>query len=98
MREGWVNAKRGRPCPICQRSDWCSFTADGLVIACRRVSDGGHERTDRSGVTYWLHRLDGALPFTGEPPPAAVPCAEPFVLDRAYRLILGELQLGEHHL
>jgi hypothetical protein len=44
MREGksatsWIEATRARPCPVCGKPDWCTTTADGGTIHCRRGAD-----------------------------------------------------------
>jgi hypothetical protein len=44
MREGksattWIEATRARPCPVCCKPDWCTATADGGTIHCRRGGD-----------------------------------------------------------
>ena len=32
-----VRVKRGRPCPICEKTDWCSVSEDGALAICMRV-------------------------------------------------------------
>lgn len=64
MRE-WVRCRRGFPCPICGREDWCMIHADGTAAACCRVQDGAARRRDGSiielggddGGMGWVHRL-----------------------------------------
>ena len=45
-----------RPCPICQKSDWCGVAEDASVAICMRVADGALKQTHNGG---WLHRLKG---------------------------------------
>lgn len=53
----WVKVSHGEPCPVCQRSDWCTRTADGECVKCMRVES---ERPVETGG--WVHRLDQPLP------------------------------------
>ena len=48
----WVRVARQRPCPICKKPDWCTYTSDGRVVCCMRVEGG---RALRNGG--WLHRV-----------------------------------------
>src|SRR5262249_40915656 len=51
-----VRVKRGRPCPICDKTDWCSVSEDGTKAICMRVPS---EHETRNGG--YLHILeDGA--------------------------------------
>lgn len=52
------NLKRvnnSHPCPICGKTDWCSFTSDGKLALCSRTP-GGAIKQARNGS--WIHRLD----------------------------------------
>ena len=77
MTNGWVRVSRERPCPICERPDWCLISADGTAVICARVSDGSVKRCGEAGH---LHRLasrpDGWRPephrVVVPPPPADV--------------------------
>src|SRR5262249_59337763 len=48
-----VRVKRGRPCPICDKTDWCSVSEDGTKAICMRVPS---ERETRNGG--YLHILE----------------------------------------
>ena len=51
------------PCRICDKPDWCSFSADGTWALCRRVDTGaGIHKVDKAGADYWLYRL--GRPYT----------------------------------
>jgi len=58
MTNGWVRVSRERPCPICERPDWCLISADATVAICARVSDGAVKRCGEAG---FLHRLANSL-------------------------------------
>jgi len=66
----WIRVTRHRPCPICQKPDWCGVSADGEVACCMRVQS---DRPARNGG--WLHRLTDAPPLP--PPRVYVPKAKP---------------------
>ena len=51
-RNGWTRVRRDRPCPICERPDWCLLAADGGAAICTRV-----ESSKKCGDAGWLHRL-----------------------------------------
>ncbi len=51
-RNHWQRVSRWKPCPICERPDWCLLAADGSAAICARV-----ESAKRCGEAGWLHRL-----------------------------------------
>ncbi len=53
----WRNVSRSSPCPKCGKPDWCTVSEDGDWCNCRRVADGGAEKADEGGCTYYVHRL-----------------------------------------
>jgi len=52
VRTDWIRVTRQRLCKICDKGDWCTFSADGGVACCMRVESD--RRTKNGG---WLHRL-----------------------------------------
>ena len=48
----WLRVSRQRPCPVCKKPDWCTYTSDGRVVCCMRVES---EKVVRNGG--WLHRV-----------------------------------------
>ncbi len=50
----WIRTSRDKPCPICGKSDWCSFSADGEVANCMRIAEGSFKTTRDEG---YIHRL-----------------------------------------
>src|SRR4051794_41167507 len=55
----WTRVRPDRPCPKCERTDWCSLAADDSAVICMRVES---DRPTKNGG--WLHRLaeDAARP------------------------------------
>ena len=52
----WIRVNRNKPCPICQRADWCSVAEDGSVVCCMREPS---EKECKSGG--WIHILNPDL-------------------------------------
>src|SRR5262245_603282 len=51
----FCRVNRRRPCRICGKPDWCSFTRDGERISiCMRVSDGAR-KINRHGGAIFIH-------------------------------------------
>jgi len=48
----WLRVSRQRPCPVCKKPDWCTYTSDGRAVCCMRVESG---KAVRNGG--WLHRF-----------------------------------------
>ena len=48
----WQRVSRHKPCPICERPDWCLISADSTAAICARV-----ESQRRAGEAGYLHRL-----------------------------------------
>ena len=51
----WQRVSRKRPCPICEKSDWCLYTGESSnpdAAICQRI-----ESAKRCGEAGWLHRL-----------------------------------------
>lgn len=56
----WPHASKKNPCPICKRTDWCSF-GDRASI-CRRI-ESSKPHLDRSGnLDGWFHFYDSERP------------------------------------
>jgi len=58
-RGDWKRVSRRRPCPVCEKNDWCLFTGDDsapTAAICARV-----ESEKQAGEGGWLHvlRTDG---------------------------------------
>ncbi len=51
-----VRVKRGRPCPICEKTDWCSVSEDGAMAICMRVPS---EHETRNGG--YLHVIENGV-------------------------------------
>ena len=110
-RGSWKDVTRRSPCPICEKQDWCRISKDGSVAACRRVPSGAMQiKQDKNGADVYLHRLGSSLESTstehsnGVYHPAEahsattqIARADADLLDRAYRILLDNLILGDRH-
>jgi hypothetical protein len=52
MPDGWIRVSRSRPCPVCERVDWCLIKIDGSEACCKRIIS---ER--QMGEAGSIHRL-----------------------------------------
>lgn len=99
--QAWREVSRTSPCPICGKPDWCSISADGKWVVCRRVDNGaGHHRVDRAGADYWLYRTGqglAVLPDPPEPEQSVVDRADDKVLHKVYSDLLSLLTLSPEH-
>ncbi|MBW8015450.1 MAG: toprim domain-containing protein [Planctomycetes bacterium] len=59
-----LRVTKTHPCPVCQRPDWCLYSADGLAVICQRIQEGS---TRRCGDAGFLHFIDPASKPTGKP-------------------------------
>lgn len=97
MNASLVRVRRGTPCPICDKPDWCSVSEDGAIVICMRVSDGSFADT-KDGLGH-IHRLKeraypiNQVPTNPEPPPVAPPERR----DAVYRALLEALPLASRH-
>ncbi len=85
----FARVTRSSPCPICGRTDWCSYEEN--VALCMR--EGSVHPTQNGG---WLHKLTEKHEIKNpEPPPSQrKPDQE---LDKIYRKLLDVLSLSEKH-
>ncbi len=49
---------RRDPCPICEHHDWCSFSADGALVICMRVSSGSVSEARDGGFVHILRERE----------------------------------------
>jgi hypothetical protein len=49
----WLRVSRAKPCPVCEKPDWCMVSGDGAVAVCCRIESHQPMRSS----TGWLHRL-----------------------------------------
>lgn len=54
-----IRVSRRKPCPICDKPDWCLVATDGSAAICQRVESDKPVGTKGAG---WLHRLNEDLP------------------------------------
>lgn len=51
---------RIKPCPVCNKPDWCLVAPDGSAAICQRVEQGSKKRCGDAG---WLHVLSGNVHY-----------------------------------
>jgi hypothetical protein len=51
----FLRVAKNRPCPVCQKHDWCGVSPDGAWAVCMRMQSG--RQTKNGG---WLHRVGDA--------------------------------------
>lgn len=56
----WVRTSKRLPCPICERTKWCSISSDGTACRCTRVKSD-KPSTSKDGSLAWIHRLGGPI-------------------------------------
>jgi P4 family phage/plasmid primase-like protien len=102
-RGEWREATPLNPCPICKNSKWCSFSTDGVFVSCRRERGiNGQEKQDKSGMTYYLHRLIPQLEKRRDAPKFTMAdgdgkLAPPDVLHKVYLTFLKAMLLSQQH-
>ncbi|MBK9386554.1 MAG: hypothetical protein IPN34_17210 [Planctomycetes bacterium] len=103
MTGSWIAVTSSEPCSICGHASWCTRSADGRKIICRRLDRGdGKAKVDKSGMPFWLYRADGS---PGErtdqvvvPQPSVAPKrASDADLDCVYGALLDRCQLSDAH-
>ena len=94
----WVRVSMRSPCPVCERPDWCSVSADGAVAKCMRVEQGCfRSKEDKGGGRYHLHRLKEGPRPEADPLPRPGPearRADADTLHEVYSALLAALPLS----
>jgi hypothetical protein len=54
-RDSFLRVTRGKPCPVCQKPDWCLVARDGSAAVCTRVESP--KRIGKEEHAGWLHVL-----------------------------------------
>ena len=95
----WQTVTKHDPCPICGKPDWCSRTADGKVVACRRVNNGeGIHKVDKQGRYRHTSKMEKVLkPRRNISPVSRTPAGRSNTLHRVYKEIISELTLSPVH-
>jgi hypothetical protein len=96
----FIQCSRHHPCQCCQSQHWCSYSEDGAIAHCRKVSDGGTECKDANGNYYYRHVLAeprAAAPRQTEKVRHEAPRAAPADLHRVYAALLRHLALSDRH-
>jgi hypothetical protein len=105
-KKPWHEVTRERPCLVCRKPDWCSYSDDGETYLCRRLSGDAQvpglefvkEKTDTSGSTYtvWRKPLGGRsyrVPRRSRPERSVQPAAAK-ILNQVYRTLLDSLDFA----
>lgn len=50
----WIRTNKSRPCPICNKTDWCEISADGVTVYCMRMPSEHPSKSPQGG---WFHRI-----------------------------------------
>ena len=54
MESEWIRVSREKPCPVCNKFDWCLYAVNGSAAICPRAEKGSVAYIDGSG---WLHKF-----------------------------------------
>ena len=82
---------RYRTCLICGKPDWCSYTPDGKISFCARITHHA-DRLSRTGWGVYYHQKslfgESPLPFPRKPPLKKVKLAPLKIRDFVYRKLI----------
>ena len=56
-----LRVNKSRPCPVCEKTDWCLVAADNSAAICARVSEGSQKKCGDAGFLHLL-KTDRARP------------------------------------
>lgn len=91
MNFQYKRVSRKRNCLICGKPDWCSYTPDGKVSFCARISNGA-DRVSRTGWGVFHHEQslfgNSPIPFPSKPPTKKPELAPIKIRDFAYRKLI----------
>lgn len=104
-KNAWRSVRKGHPCTICGKEDWCSISEDRHHAICRRIR-GGREKVDSAGAHYWVYTLKrnlrsavtrgdrGRQEIPATDSEARHPLAPADVRNRVYSTLLSDLGLS----
>src|SRR5262245_6947289 len=96
MNTSLVRVRRRNPCPICDKPDWCSTSADGAIVICMRVAEGAIRESKDGGFIHILKERD-YQPINLTPRVEPPPVASLERRDAVYRAMLGASTLAARH-
>src|SRR5215218_4190740 len=67
----YKHVKRGRPCRVCGKTDWCSYSLNEEVSCCARENKGA-DYVSRQGWGVYFHNKDPRALRNRRGPPAAL--------------------------
>lgn len=92
----WIRCSSERCCPICERHDWCSISADGTVCECMRIAEGSIKTIHhKDGAMGYLHRLKSSE--RPRVPAKTQTIADPPTIHHAYKTLVSLLRLNAKH-
>lgn len=53
MNANWKNVSKKHPCPVCGKTDWCSYSLDGEMCLCQRTESKYPAKSGQG----WIHVL-----------------------------------------
>lgn len=68
VSSGFARVSRRRPCLVCGKFDWCSFTRDEMISICMRVSAGAIRMNSRGGFIHAHYDRAPATDFEAQRP------------------------------
>jgi hypothetical protein len=100
----YKHVSRGRPCLICGKTDWCSYSLNGEVSCCARKTEGADYISKKEGWGIYFHNKDaGCRAVSASAPPRRqkrlpppTPVAPLEVRDAVYRKLM-ELSPATNH-
>lgn len=88
VSSGYARVNKHRPCRICGKPDWCSYTCDEQISICMRVRAGAR-RINRHGGAIFIHDdADLYAPTHIMPQAQQTPLAPKQVRDFVYRNLM----------
>lgn len=60
----WIRVNKSKPCPICEKPDWCEISDDGTTVYCMRVPSPRPSKSPQGG---WFHRIGEPIACKSRP-------------------------------
>lgn len=90
-----AHVTKDSPCPICQKTDWCGVTADGVIVICMRQPEGAIRQSRNYGYVHLVSDQPATFqPIASKPQPVKASIER---RDAVYSELLKNLTLTERH-